>query len=242
MAKTKQKQSKQSKQLEKQANELLNAQNKFKPNDIAIALTDTQFTDDTKHTKGEEILVTEQTEAYFNVCHKNYDKKTDTTLNIAPEVSNTITIQDSSLTFVSTTSVEQSTQQENVMNETTETTTETPTVAAEVNKKQLVLDFIAAHPELADKNKLIAEKIGNGVTPEYVAQIKQQQKKKSEPAKKGFDISAFKIIVNMQKKVNDAGGVESVTAALNMLEPLLLETGSIDDLKLMLDAIQSLQS
>lgn len=47
--------------------------NKFKPGDTAKCLEYITFLDGTEHRLGEYILVTEETEAYFNVCHESYD-------------------------------------------------------------------------------------------------------------------------------------------------------------------------
>lgn len=47
---------------------------KFKSGDIAIARHSINFCDGTNHVRGQRIKVTARTEAYYNVCHKNYDK------------------------------------------------------------------------------------------------------------------------------------------------------------------------
>lgn len=47
---------------------------KFKPGDKVRSLQTTTFTDGGKHLKDQIIEVTEQTKAYFNVCHEYYEK------------------------------------------------------------------------------------------------------------------------------------------------------------------------
>ena len=49
-------------------------QDKFKPGNIAIAKRNVRFIDGTGHMVGDRILVTEETEAYYNVNHEDYDK------------------------------------------------------------------------------------------------------------------------------------------------------------------------
>jgi hypothetical protein len=48
---------------------------KFQAGDTAVALVSVEFTDGTKHEVSQEFVVTEETCAYYNVCHVNYDKK-----------------------------------------------------------------------------------------------------------------------------------------------------------------------
>lgn len=48
---------------------------KFQPGDIAISLYRVEFTDGEVHEVGQEIVVTEEAVAYFNVCHEEYSKK-----------------------------------------------------------------------------------------------------------------------------------------------------------------------
>lgn len=47
---------------------------KFKPGDYAISKGFVKFSDGTFHQKDGMYLVTEKTKAYYNVCHKEYDK------------------------------------------------------------------------------------------------------------------------------------------------------------------------
>jgi hypothetical protein len=49
--------------------------NKFSAGDIAISKINVDFPDQTSHMIGQQILVKEETEAYFNVHHDYYDKK-----------------------------------------------------------------------------------------------------------------------------------------------------------------------
>jgi hypothetical protein len=49
--------------------------NKFKPGDTAIAKTDIRFCNGKTHRIGQEIVVSEETVSYYNVCHTEYDKK-----------------------------------------------------------------------------------------------------------------------------------------------------------------------
>ena len=48
--------------------------NKFKAGDIAICRRSINFTDGTKHIKGEHILVREGCASYYNVNHEDYDR------------------------------------------------------------------------------------------------------------------------------------------------------------------------
>jgi hypothetical protein len=48
--------------------------NKFNPGDIAICKKFVRFVDNTYHMNGQRLVVTKQTQAYFNVNHLNYDK------------------------------------------------------------------------------------------------------------------------------------------------------------------------
>lgn len=49
--------------------------NKFIEGDIVVCNTRIEFMDGEVHNIGQEILVTEKIKAYYNVCNKNYDKK-----------------------------------------------------------------------------------------------------------------------------------------------------------------------
>lgn len=160
--------------------------------------------------------------------------------------------QDSSLSDdVSTTSVENQnvilenvTMSDVVKNETE--TNETPVAAVEsVSKKKLILDFIAANPSLEAKNKEIAAALvalGYDIKVEHVAAVKSQEKAKSkkEDAPK-FDMSSFKQVFAMQKRLNDAGGIPAVETALALIEPLLVESGSIDNLKMILATLKEVE-
>lgn len=48
---------------------------KFKSGDIAIALTNINYADGTKVKKGQEVLVTETTKSYYNVCYIDWELK-----------------------------------------------------------------------------------------------------------------------------------------------------------------------
>lgn len=48
--------------------------NKFQIGDIAKAKRLIRFMDKTKHDIGQEIVVTEETKSYFNVCHSGYER------------------------------------------------------------------------------------------------------------------------------------------------------------------------
>ena len=48
---------------------------KFKVGDIAIAKKYVKFMYGEEHRVGQEIVVTEDNKAYYNVCYKDYDKK-----------------------------------------------------------------------------------------------------------------------------------------------------------------------
>lgn len=58
-----------------QSNPPVKYPNKFKAGDIAIAKRFIRFCDGAEHRRGQEILVTERTVHYYNVCHVDYDKK-----------------------------------------------------------------------------------------------------------------------------------------------------------------------
>lgn len=46
---------------------------KFKVGDVVVSTHYVDFYDGTHHAKGQKIVVTSDTLAYYNVCHKNYD-------------------------------------------------------------------------------------------------------------------------------------------------------------------------
>lgn len=48
---------------------------RFHPGDTVICKSHVRFIDGTEHTPGQEIVITKETCAYFNVCHKDYEKK-----------------------------------------------------------------------------------------------------------------------------------------------------------------------
>lgn len=48
--------------------------NKFQPGDIAISKKLIRFPNGKFHDVGQRITVSKETEAYFNVCHEDYDK------------------------------------------------------------------------------------------------------------------------------------------------------------------------
>lgn len=166
---------------------------------------------------------------------------------VETSVDNKIETQDSSLVNVdvSTTSVEN---QNNVLeiSKMSEVATVDAGSKAEVSKKKLVLDFIAANPELAGKNKEIAAALvalGHDVKAEQVAAIKAQNKAKEEKSSAPkFDMSSFKQLFTMQKRLNDAGGIEAIESALAVVEPLLVEVGSIDNLKFVLSTLKEVEA
>lgn len=53
----------------------------FSPGDVAIAKSHVRFSDGSEHHTGQRIVVREDTEAYYNVSHRNYDKEVPKQVN-----------------------------------------------------------------------------------------------------------------------------------------------------------------